>query len=471
MNPGLLDATEQMRLFRAKELSPVEALEASLAQIERCEPALNAFCLVDADRALADARRSADRYARGESSGVLDGVPTAIKDVFLTRGWPTLKGSKLVDPDGPWDVDAPVTSALRKHNAVLVGKTTTPEIGWKGVTDSPLCDATRNPWDPALTPGGSSGGSSAAIACGIVPAAPGTDGGGSIRIPAAWCGHAGLKPTFGRVPHAPPSPFGTLAHAGPMAWTVRDVALMLTALTEPDHRDPLASPPDGIAYERALDGDLTGLRVAFSLDLGWVDVDRQIADAVTTAASTLERLGADVERADPGFEDPVETFSVLWYAGAAKALAAFGEGADASVDPGLAEVVIQGRAYTAMEYLEAMARRADLSVAMGAFHEAYDLLVTPTMPIAPFAAGVEIPEGWPHPRWTSWTPFTYPFNLTQQPAASVPCGFTDAGLPIGLQIVGARHADALVLRAAHAYQGAAPLTDRRPPMATEGVEP
>lgn len=462
-DPALMPATELLSRFRAKDLSPVEVTEAALKRIDRHDGELNAYCLVAPDSALQAAEASAERYASGDTQGLLDGVPVGVKDVFLTKDWPTLKGSCLVDPDQPWDDDAPVVASLRAHNAVILGKTTTPELGWKGVTDSPVTGVTRNPWDPERTPGGSSGGSSAAVVAGMGTLALGTDGGGSIRIPAGFSGHAGIKPTYGRVPVWPPSPYGTLAHAGPMARTVADCALMLDALAGPDPRDWTVLPPDGVDHLAALEGGIEGSRVAFSPDLGYVDVDPEIASSVAAAASAFEDLGAKVERVDPGFTDPVEMFCVLWFSGAAQSTKDASDAQFARVDPGLREVIEQGRTYTAVDYVDAVAERAKLAVRMNVFFETYDLLLTPTLPIAAFEAGREVPEGWPHQRWMSWARFSYPFNLTQHPAASVPCGLTSAGLPVGLQIVGPRFADADLLRAAHTYETTHPL-EARPAM-------
>lgn len=453
-------ATELLAAFADASASPVEAAEVALDRIERLDGPVNGFCLVDPETTLAMARASEERWRRGEPAGLLDGVPVAVKDIFLTRGWPTLRGSALVDPDQPWEDDAPVVAALRRHGATFVGKTTTPELGWKGVTDAPATGVTTNPWDTSRTPGGSSGGSATAVALGQAPLALGTDGGGSIRIPAGFTGVVGHKPTYGLVPLWPPSPYGTLAHAGPMAWTVRDTALMLDALAGPDPRDwtQLAPAPPCLA---GLDDGVAGLRVAFSPTLGWVEVHPEVEALVRAAAEGLEDLGAHVEEVDPGFADPVDVFHTLWNTGAAGATASLGEEELGRLDPGLAEIVADGRSRSAVEVVQATVARGELGVLMGAFHQRYDLLVTPTLPLTAFGAGLEVPEGSPHRRWTSWTPFTYPFNLTQQPAASVPCGFSE-GLPVGMQVVGARHADALVLRAAHAYQQARPLTDRRP---------
>lgn len=461
-DPALLSAAELVRRFRSRQLSPVEVTEAALARVERHDGVVNAFCLVDADGALAQARQSAARWGRGTPAGVLDGVPVAVKDVFLTRGWPTLKGSKLADLDQPWDVDAPAVASLRRSGAVLIGKTTTPELGWKGVTDSPRHGVTRNPWDPSRTAGGSSGGSSAALVLGMAALATGTDGGGSIRIPAAFCGHPGLKPTYGRVPVWPPSPYGTLAHAGPMARTVEDLALMLEVLAQPDPRDWSALAPDGSDYREGAVGSVAGLRVAYSPDLGRIAVDPEVADVVERAAATFGGLGATVETAHPEFSDPLDIYEVLWSSGAAAATKDSGDEELDHMDPGLRAVIEQGRRYSAVDYAEAARRRGELGAVMGRFHCDWDLLLTPTLPIPAFEAGRDVPVGWPDDRWPTWTPFTYPFNLTQQPAASVPCGLTATGLPVGLQIVGPRHADALVLRAAAAYEAARPFPQHPP---------
>src|SRR3982751_6240485 len=239
-----ITACELLDGYRKHELSPVEVTRAVLERIEKVNPALNAFCLVS-DRALDEAKASEERWMRGQPRGLLDGVPVSIKDIILTRGWPTLRGSKTVDAKGPWNDDAPVTARLREHGAVLIGKTTTPEFGWKGVTDSPLTGITRNPWNQQKTPGGSSGGAAAAVAAGMGPLAVGTDGGGSIRIPCSFTGLFGIKPSFGRVPAWPLSPFGTVAHVGPMTRSVADAALLLNVLALADARDWHSLPFEG----------------------------------------------------------------------------------------------------------------------------------------------------------------------------------------------------------------------------------
>jgi aspartyl-tRNA(Asn)/glutamyl-tRNA(Gln) amidotransferase subunit A len=457
-----LSATELMAQYRAGRLSPVEVARDALDRIEAVNGAVNAYCLVDRERTLAAAAESEDRYQRGEQRGLLDGVPVSIKDILLSRDWPTLRGSLTIPRDQAWDVDAPAVARLREHNAVLVGKTTTPELGWKGVTDSPLTGITRNPWDTSKTAGGSSGGASAAVATGTSPISIGTDGGGSIRIPASFSGVFGIKPTYGLVPLFPASPYGTLAHVGPLSWTVADSAIALDVLSGPDHRDWTTGPRPERPVRSTVEAGVAGMRIAFSPTLGYASVDREVAGIVATAAKVFADLGAIVETADPRFDDPVEAFHVLWFAGAAASIAALSDEQRAQLDPGLLEICEEGASRSALDYVAATAVRAEVGRVMGEFHDHFDLLLTPTMPIAAFDAGTEVPHGSQAHRWTGWTPFTYPFNMTQQPAASLPCGFTGAGLPVGLQVVGPKHADARVLTACYAFEQARPWQARRP---------
>ncbi len=459
---SLLSASELVARYRAGSLSPVEATRAALARIEALNPKLNAFRLVDADRALADARHSEERWRIGAPRGRLDGVPTSIKDLVLTKGWSSLRGSKAVAPDQPWDEDAPCVARLREHGAVLLGKTTTPEFGWKGVTDSPLTGITRNPWNPERTPGGSSGGAAVAVATGMGALAIGTDGGGSIRIPAGFTGVFGHKPSFGRVPAYPRSAFGTLSHVGPMTRTVTDAALMLSVISEPDVRDWYALPAQGAGaaadYTVGLDDGVKGLKIAFSPTLGGNPVDPEIAALVAAAANRFQDLGAHVEEAEPELPDCAAAFRIHWYAGAAMLLAGLSKTQMVEIDPGLKEIAAEGTKYPISQYLGAVKTREAIGLAMNRFHETYDLLLTPSLPVPAFEAGLERPkDNDGQDRWIDWTPFSYPFNLSRQPAASVPCGLTQDGLPAGLQIVGPLYADSLVLRAARAYEEAQPF--------------
>lgn len=444
--------TDLVEQYRAKAISPVEATQAALDAIERYDEQVNAFVLVDAEGALAAAKESEARWHTGEPLGPGDGVPTSIKDALWTRGWPTLRGSTLIDENQPWDEDAPCVARLRETGAVILGKTTTPEYSWKGVTDSYRFGATGNPWDASKTSGGSSGGSATAVGLGMGTWSVGTDGGGSVRIPAAFTGTVALKPTYGLIPLFPPSAFGTLSHAGPMTRTVRENAALLDVISGFDPRDWSAMPTPAQSFLDGLDDGVAGLRIAYSPNFGFVRNDPEVDALVRAAVAELAAAGAQVTEVDPGFEDPLEAFNVLWFSGAAKVLQAYGDAVDDRVDPGLRRTAAAGSRYTASDYLDATAVRMELGRLMGRFHETYDVLLTPTLPLTAFPVGQEVPDGWSSPEWTSWTPYTYPFNLTQQPALSVPCGLTSAGLPVGLQIVGARHRDALVLRVGQAYQ-------------------
>ncbi|WP_084505944.1 amidase [Nocardia harenae] len=447
-DPAAMTAVQLVTAYAAGALSPVEATEAVLAAIADRDQAVNAFCLVDPDRALVQAKDSEERWHSGYARGLLDGVPVSIKDIFLTEDWPTRRGSTSVDPAGPWTVDSPVTARMREDGMVFLGKTTTPEIAWKAVTDSPLTGVTRNPVAPSATAGGSSGGSAAAVAGGMGPVSVGTDGGGSIRIPAAFCGIVGFKPTHGRVPLFPASPFGPLAHAGPMTRTVEDAALLLDILALPDPRDPTALAPTLATFRGEMHRDVRGLRVAWSPNLGYATVDPEVAAITEAAVRRLADAELAVTAADPGFTDPLDAFEILWAAGAATMLAGFPAGSRERVDPGLGAVWTRGDAVSAVEYLEARNVAAQLGITMGRFHQDHDVLVTPTVPIPAFEAGHDVPPGSGLRGWPEWTPFTYPFNLTQQPAISIPVGRTAAGLPVGLQIVGPRHSDDLVLAVA-----------------------
>jgi aspartyl-tRNA(Asn)/glutamyl-tRNA(Gln) amidotransferase subunit A len=449
--------------YRKRELSPVEVTRLLLDRLDALQPKINAFCIVDHDGALAAARESERRWMSGKAVGKLDGVPVTIKDLILMRGFPTLRGSRLVDPHQYWSEEAPATARLREAGAVILGKTTTPEFGWKALGDSPLTGITRNPWDLARTPGGSSAGAAAACAAGIGPLHVGTDGAGSIRIPSAFTGVFGLKPSFGRVPAYPLSPMGLLAHIGPMARTVTDAALMLNVLSAPDHRDPYALPPEDTDWRDGLEGGVRGWRIAYSPRLGYAKVDPVIAAAVGEAARQFETLGAVVEEVGTIFPSPREALFTLWAAGAAKVLDAYPADKRALVDPGLVATAAEGERISAVNYLGAELVRTALGQQMVAFHQKYDLLLTPMMPIPALPVGQDLNDPATERHWIDWSPFSYPFNMTRQPAASIPCGLTGTGLPIGLQIVGPLYADARVLRAARAFETTQP--ERRSPLA------
>jgi len=453
-----ISATELLRLYRSGAASPVEATREVLSRIDKLNPQLNAFCLVDADAALQQARESEARWQRGAPIGPLDGVPTSIKDLILTRGWPTRRGSRTVDANQPWDVDAPATARLREAGAVLLGKTATPEFGCKGETNSPLTGITRNPWDLSRTPGGSSGGTAAAVAAGLGPLSVGTDGAGSVRIPAALCGNFGLKPSFGRVPAHPLSPFGTVAHLGPHTMSVADAALMLNVLSQPDARDWTSLPYDARDYRIGLDDGVRGLRIAYSPTLGYAqNVHPEVAAAVERAVREMEALGAVVEAVDPGIEDPLDICTGLWFLGAATLWAGLSEDQRAVVDPDFRAEVELGSRLSAVAVAQLNLKRGALGSHLRQFMQRYDLIATPAVAVPAFEAKPAGHSPLTPETMLGWTPFSYPFNLSQQPACSIPCGLTSGGLPIGLQLVGPMFGDALVLRAARAYESARPI--------------
>lgn len=447
MNPTEMTAVDLVAAYGSGELSPVEATNAVVDRIEEADGEIGAFCLVDRESALVQARESEARWHADRPQGLLDGVPTSIKDIFLTKGWPTRRGSRSVNPDQPWEIDAPVTARMREDGMVFVGKTTTPELAWKGVTDSPLTGATRNPVDTRLTAGGSSGGAAAAVAAGMGPVTVGTDGGGSVRIPGSFCGIVGFKPTHGRIPMFPASPFGPLAHAGPMTRTVEDAALMMDILSLPDHRDPTAQAPLQRTFRGELSREVTGMHIAYSRDFGYVDVDPEVGRIIDAVVAKIDAAGLHVSAVDPGFDNPIEAFELLWAAGAATLLRTM-PGVRETIDPGLGRVWDHGESVSAVEYVQARGVAAQLGITMGAFHDQHNLLLTPAVPILPFEAGHDVPPGSGQTSWAQWTPFSYPFNMTQQPAISIPVGVSSSGLPVGLQIVGPRHSDDLVLAAA-----------------------
>lgn len=462
--PHALTAAGLSAAFAARRLSPVEVARMFLDRIARLDPAINAFCLIDAEATLGQAAGSEARWMAGAPLSPLDGVPVAVKDIFLTIGWPTLRGSRAIDAAGPWEIDAPAVARLREAGAVLLGKTTTPEFGWKGVTDSPLTGITRNPWNLDKTPGGSSGGSAAALVARLAPLALGSDGGGSIRMPAHFTGVFGIKPSFGRVPAYPLSPFGTVAHVGPMARTVRDAAMLLDVIARPDDRDWYALPYQPADYAGGLAGSLAGKRVAFSPRLGWAKwVDPEVEALVAAAAARFAELGAEVEAVDPPVGDPTRMFRTLWWVPAGYVVGGLGPDKQALLDPGLRAMGEEGRRIAVPDYLDAVMARADYGSRMRQFMAGYDFLLTPAVATPAFDVGLLSPLPDDGNAWFAWTPFSYPFNLTQQPAASVNCGFTRSGLPVGLQIVGRMFDDAGVMAAAHAYEQSNPLHEKVPP--------
>ena len=458
-------ATELAAAIRARRLSPVEVTAAVLDRIAAVNPRVNAYCTVAEERARAEARAAEAAVMRGDALGPLHGVPVSFKDLTATAGIRTTFGSKIFEHNVPVE-DAVVVERARRAGAVVIGKTNTPEFGCKGVTDNLVFGHTRNPWRLDRIAGGSSGGAAAAVAAGLGPLAEGSDLAGSIRIPAAVCGVVGLKPSLGRVPRSPSLNGWTgMSHVGPLTRTVADAALALSVWAGPDERDPQSLPAAAEDFSRAAEGGVRGLRVAWSPDLGYAAVDREVREIVGAAARTFATLGAGMDDAHPGFADPMDLFIDLTapYRAAAMAdhLPKWGD----QMDPFLHLRIDHGEKMSAVEWERATHRRTALWHVVRRFFERFDLLLTPTTSVAAFPIGVSYPaeiDGRRLENQLQWFPFTFPFSITGQPAVTVPCGVTAEGLPVGLQIVGPRYGDALVLRAAAAFEAARPWAQRRP---------
>ena len=451
-------AVELAALVRGKRASPVEVVEAVLARIAAWEPRLNAFVALDTERACDAARAAEAALARGEAIGPLHGVPVTIKDVQAVAGLPTRRGSRLTDP-APAAADAPLVARLRAAGAIVLGKTTATENGWTAVSHNPLTGATHNPWQHGLTSGGSSCGAAALAGAGCGPLHLGTDGAGSIRLPAHFCGAVGFKPTYGRVPYAPVPNNGAISHAGPITRSVADAALMFAVMAGPH---PLDHTTLGEVFAPEVEpGGLRGLRIAYSPDLGHARVDPEVAALVADAVRALERAGATVEQVTPpwGPEGPGLERDI-WGTAMRPFLPKDAAEREAT-DPGLVACTEAYRDFTFMQGHAAQGRRFAYAAAVNNWFadSGFDLLATPSASVAAFPVGLQRPPHWaPHPwDWLVWAEFSYPFNLSHGPAVSLPCGRTEAGLPVGLQLAGARLADSLVLRAAAGFLEAQPF--------------
>jgi len=454
-DPALMSAEALLAHYASGRLSPVEALQAITERVARHNPVVNAFAVLD-PRALQAAGESAQRWRAGRPLGALDGVPCTVKDLVDLAGFPTRRGSRTTSPSAVPD-DAPAVLGLKAAGAVIIGKTTTTEFGWKTPGDCPLHGITRNPFDVSRTPGGSSSGAAAAAAAGFGPLHLGTDAGGSIRIPAAWCGAVGLKPTFGRVPQWPIGAFGAVAVAGPITRTVRDAALMLSALARFDGRDPFSLPDDPRDWRDGIDRGVAGLRVSVLRRPGFdAPVDADGVAAVEQAAAILADAGAEIADEDPGLPDISAAFGRVW----GVALAALVEGMPAEkrilLDVGIEQVAAEQAGMSAAALMQVEAARIQAAHRMARFHRRFDLVLCPTVPGPPPLADSSTIEP-SLALMRDWAPWTALFNLTRQPAISVPLGVTAAGLPRSVQLAAALYRDDLVLRAARVLEQAMPF--------------
>jgi aspartyl-tRNA(Asn)/glutamyl-tRNA(Gln) amidotransferase subunit A len=454
-----LDTVTAMELRRriiSKDVSPVELTKRALAKAEATQGSLNAFFLLIPEAALAAARAAEDAVMRGQPLGLLHGLPFSAKDLMAVAGVAYASGSRAMAKNVA-GVDAPAVERAKAAGAILIGKTTTSEFGCKPVGDSPLTGITRHPWNLVKTPGGSSAGAAASVAAGITPFALGTDGGGSVRIPCCFTGLAGIKAQFGRVPVWPTSATPTLAHVGPIARNVGDAALVLMAIGGYDPRDPFsisAAMPDLLGACRASVADL---RIAYSTTLGYARPDRDVAAIVASAARAFEDLGCAVDQVDNVFErDPADLWTAEFYAGVGTRLRSFVETHRDLLDPAVAEVLDAALSQDMRSYYEKVFERYAFRDKVRAFFETYDLLLSPVLPITSLDTGKNIPDHLQDRNLVSWVYYTYPFNLTGQPAATVCAGIAGDGMPVGLQIVGRALGEYDLVRAAAAFERTKP---------------
>jgi aspartyl-tRNA(Asn)/glutamyl-tRNA(Gln) amidotransferase subunit A len=459
-----MSAVSLVAKMKSRELSPVEVVSAFARRAEELEPQLHSFSLLTPDSALAEARRTEQALARGDDTGVLAGLPIGIKDLLNVEGVATSFGS-LVYKDIAAQADDPVVERVRAAGAISLGKTNTPEFGFSSVGHNPAFATTTNPWNTALTPGGSSSGSGSAVAAGQCPVALGTDRAGSIRIPAAHCGIYGFKPSVGRVPVDIRA--DAMSQIGPMSRTVADAALLMSAIAAFDPRDRLSVPSDSIDWMTCLQGGIRGLRIGYSRDFGYAPVEPAVTAIVDRAVQVFERdLGCTVEPFEPGWKDPWNDFLTLCTFGLdLRAIRATIDEHEGKISPHIVDAV--RHAWTAEDFTNAEATRRKVWLRMAELTRQFDLLVTPTVAVPPFPLLMQGPEqiAGRTVRPMEWIPFTFPVNMCGMPAASLPAGWTDDGLPVGLQIIGPRLADPLVLRASAAFEQAAPWAHRWPALA------
>ncbi len=451
-----MTAAEMRQRVAAKDISPVELTKRALTKAEATQATLNAFFVLLPETALATAKAAEDAVMRGAPLGLLHGVPFSAKDLMAVANVRYASGSRTM-ANNIAAVDAPAVERAKAAGAILIGKTTTSEFGCKPVGDSPLTGITRHPWNLEKTPGGSSAGAAASVAAGITPFALGTDGGGSVRIPCSFSGLAGIKAHFGRVPVWPASATPTLAHVGAIARNFGDAALLISAIGGYDSRDPFsvsATMPDLLG---ARDAGVAGLRIAFSPTLGYARPDPDVEAIIAVAARTFEDLGCKVELVERVFEkDPADLWVAEFYAGVGTRLRSFVETQRELLDPAVAEVLDSALSQDMRAYYETVFERYALRDKVRAFFESYDLLLSPVLPVSSLDVGKNIPDHLSDRNLVSWVFYTYPFNLTGQPAATVCAGMAADGMPVGLQIVGRALGEYDVARAAAAYERTKP---------------
>ncbi|MDP9221897.1 MAG: amidase [Actinomycetota bacterium] len=463
-------AWETVADIRAGRVTAAEVVSSSLERIHRLQPVLNAFTVVLDDQAVAAARAADNAVRQGGPLPALLGLPVSVKDHIWMEGVPATNGSLALRHFIPPEDAVPV-ARLRAAGAVIVGKTNNPEFCYRGFTDNLVHGLTRNPWDTERTPGGSSGGAGASVAAGLTAVALGTDGGGSIRIPASFCGVVGHKPTFGLVPKEPGfKGWKTLSVDGPITRCVRDAALILSVISGPAPADDMTYPgPPRTDYVTAVEtpGDLRGLRVAWSVDLGMLPVDSDVRAVFLASVQVFSELGCELVEAAPATRHPTEMWNTIALAEGFSSEGPLLALSREEMSPGTAEIIEAGAHISAGEYLDALHEKARYTRAWAEFFEQFDLLLTPTMQLTAFPVGLQTPTaiaGQPvDPFFDDWCTSCLPANLTGMPATSVPAGFGAVGMPVGLQVMGPRWSDALTLRAAAAFEQVMPWQGFLPP--------
>lgn len=454
-----LSAIEIRDAISKKEISAVEVMNDTIERMNNLEPKLNAFVTRTPELAI-EAAKITDKAIKSEKKlGLLAGIPISIKDLIDLGGKRTTFGS-LTRKNNIAKADAPSVERVRAAGAGIIGKTTTTEFGSKaGGGDSPLSGVTYNPWNIEKTPGGSSSGAAASVAAGITPFALGTDGGGSVRIPSSLCGLFGIKAQFGRVPVFPTSATPTLAHVGVLSRTVRDAALLLQAISGCDIRDPASVSAPVPDFIKECDTPINGLRIAWSPTLGYAKPTQEVLKITERAALRFEELGCSVELVEKLFDDPIDVWTADFYAGIGVTLK--DENKD-HLDPALADVLKHTLDESVESYYAKVFRRYKLRENIRQFFTNYDLLLTPTLPVSSLNAGVNVPPELPDRNLVSWSYYTYPFNLTGNPAASIPCGFDREGMPVGLQMVAGFNQEADLLKAAASFEALQPWIYKMP---------
>jgi aspartyl-tRNA(Asn)/glutamyl-tRNA(Gln) amidotransferase subunit A len=465
-----LTASQLIKLYKKKETNPTEVALNIINELDQKNQKFNAFVDYDTEKILQQAKLSSDRWIKGETKGTLDGIPISIKDLLITKDYLTRRGSYVESLPIASDKDAPVVKKVLEQGAIILGKTTTPEFGHKGTTQSIRYGSTLNPWNVELNAGGSSGGSAAAVAAGLGPLSLGTDGGGSVRIPCSFCGLFGHKPTFGRIPAYPISPFGTVANIGPISRTVEDGALLMNVIAKPDRDDWYSLPNENINYNEFNFDNVKNFRIGVFKYWGMknflneIYLDNEINIVFENILSELAKEGLQLlfDGKINWPNNPADIFKTMWYTGAANLSKKINKEELFKIDKNFLHFIDEGNKYSVFNFLAAEAKRAENATYLSYLFEKFDVLIGPTMPVLPFECDDVIPKNYDSKDLFSWTPFTYPFNLTKHPSSTINCGFSSSGLPVGIQVVAPHYEDKRCFEVSEYLEKVFSLTNKWP---------